>query len=105
LRKEKELLANYEEKVNHMKGNLEREKELWLNEKRQREEEILDRREELVEAIQSIREQQRREAMESESQSHNSNHVCSAAYCLKVQDPDFKCINISGKRRSACAEE
>lgn len=55
LRREKELLANYEEKVNHMKNNLEREKELWNAEKLQKEREIFERREELLLAIQSVR--------------------------------------------------
>ena len=54
IKREKELLANYEEKVNHFRSNFEREKEIWTNIQAQREREVLERREELIETIQQL---------------------------------------------------
>lgn len=73
LKKEKELLTNYEEKVNHLKNNFDREKELWLHEKLQKEQEILERRDELVRAIQSIRAEQRKDGLEVDNRAYESN--------------------------------
>ncbi|CAG7815398.1 unnamed protein product, partial [Allacma fusca] len=56
LAKEKELLRNYDDRVAHMKTLLDREKEVWVNEKTRKEKELISQRQDLVRLMEHVKE-------------------------------------------------